>query len=457
MKATIRSLKAAIILFLSLGMLSAQADDYTAGFKSDLITFQGDLSKLLQITISPDTSNPPPYATLGAGLAAISSYLKTIAADLDQTDRLKTDLAAFDKAVNDYHSQISPLTIGTLTNSSAVSIAAWNFTRPRNTLDAIITNDLKSSDALTEPSGNLQAHLLGCAYELQTLGPGLYQTPGVRLSGLKPYTTNDTWGMIFLWGGARYENPYTISNTTTNKKTTGTLTPGNKSTDGFLSLEGDLRYIFRTGIYEDEYLLDNPERHSQNAAQVFYPGAVVPDVDFSLGYVFSGTSAPSNYSASTIAGSGDYSLNTTIGVPVIRYKPASFLDTNTIKMQITAPEIVAGAQTDKDFLKIYPNVSINAGFQLAAPSQNFYWEGQAGYGWIDVPEIAYGSVVSEDSANYPKFQFSGCFSMGSRFVYRVTSSISVEMGGNVYFARLGSWNLFAAASIDPTKFFSALK
>jgi hypothetical protein len=128
-----------------------------------------------------------------------------------------------------------------------------------------------------------------------------------------------------------------------------------------------------------------------------------------------------------------------------------------MKMQITLPEIGGGMTTDKSFLVAHPNLFLGAGFQLAAPTQGFYWMGRFGYAMVDEPRLTSGSTVAVDGLGNPEFEWKGALTVGTTFIYKVNDSMSVKLGGEVYSTRIGTWSVTAALSVDPQKVFSAFK
>lgn len=140
----------------------------------------------------------------------------------------------------------------------------------------------------------------------------------------------------------------------------------------------------------------------------------------------------------------------------MRYKPTGFLETNSMKIQITFPEIAGGMTTDKSILVVHPNLFVGGGFQMAAPSAGFYWMGRLGYAMIDEPRLK-GSTVPINALGAPEFQWKGALTIGSTFMYKVTDSLSVKLGADAYSTRVGSWSVTAAVSLDPTKVFQSFK
>lgn len=127
-------------------------------------------------------------------------------------------------------------------------------------------------------------------------------------------------------------------------------------------------------------------------------------------------------------------------------------------MQLTLPEIGGGVDTDKQFLVAHPNLFVGTGFQLAAPSKDFYWMGRIGCAWVDEPKIISGSKVALNGFDLPEFkQLQPAAAMGCSMVYRITDALAAKVAGNVYLTDVGSWNISAALSVDPAKFFSSLK
>jgi hypothetical protein len=277
---------------------------------------------------------------------------------------------------------------------------------------------------------------------------------------LTNYPRGDSLG-IFLFSGAKLENPYSIS--------TNTLKAGNSTTDGFVELDLYLREIFRTGGADDRLLSTggmDPNSENDTHWRFMWPiysfwggdpaQKASPDFDLKLGYVFSGTSAPSNYTASTIAQGSDFYFNGSFGAPWFRYDSGTGL-----KLQSTA-EVGGGFTTDKKFLEVHPDLFLGAGLQVAylgansaSSFGNTYIILRSGYAAVDEPRLISGSTVALDQLGNPEFDLKWSPSVGAQAILKLSSAICVEMGANVYFTKLSSWNISAGVSIDPSTFFKS--
>lgn len=421
-------------------------------FQDKLAEVKTDLLKLEGLVTTPPAP-PPDLRALGADLASLAATLHMLSGDIANAPNRSLAVAAF-KNESRLTTVLGGINLGAgISPDVNTMLVGYNFKQPLAQL-ALIQDDLKSQSDFPSSSSTLAKHIDALSWSLQRLGTSLPSVGDKKITGLASGGTNDSWGKIFFWTGARLENPYAIS--VSNK--VGTLKSGNSKADGFISLEANLRYIFRNGKYEDEYWLGKAEDHKLGDVNFYKPfWDLVPDIDFNVDYVFTGTSSPSNYSASTIAQGADISLYTSVGAPVMRYKPTGYLETNSMKMQITLPEIGGGMTTDKSFLVAHPNLFLGGGFQLAAPAQGFYWMGRLGYAMVDEPRIISGSTVATDGLGNPEFQWKGALTLGTAFIYKVTDSMSIKLGGDVYSTHVGTWDITAALSIDPTKFFKALQ
>jgi len=455
-----------VCALLSFALLAKGQDANTKALNDDVKMLQSDLRNLEVIEAAQAAApNAHDLQTAAADLGAIATSLKIIRMDLNNATALPNDLAAFKATLGIFENDENSFHSGPPTGDQF--IIAENFKYALSDIDSF-TNDLKLAVTLQKQPASVSADLGVMALDLTRLAPGLPEAAQQKLADVGRHGTNNSWGSILLWIGARLDNPYSIditnvtvttkTGTTTNK--VASLKSGNSTTDGYVGFNVNLRYIFRSDRYEDEYWQKDPAwmKSKNGHLQLYDPFALTPDIDFSLGYAFTGSSAPSNYTASTVAGGGDISMDSSVGFPILRYKPTVDRDTNTLKLQVTLPEIGGGVDTDKKFLIAHPNIFAGVGFQLAAPAKDFYWMGRLGCSWVDEPKMVSGSKVALDSLGNPEFkQLQSAVTMGASMVYRITDALAAKVAGNVYLTGVGSWNISAAVSIDPTKFFSSLK
>ncbi len=272
------------------GTLWAKADDANTDSLADsLKKLDTALKKVEAVEASPSAATPPDFATCGADLGGVAEILRRLQSNL-ASPTLATDLGVLQAKVATVQADVAAFQTGDPTGDFAD--IGRNFKYCLADLGTLLSVDLKAGNTIqTAPS--LSADLGALADDLKILAPGLPEAGQARLSDLGAHGTNNSWGSIFLWVGARLDNPYSIS-TPTNSPT-GTLKSGNSTTDGYVGFNVNLRYIFRADRYEDEYWSKKPAFWSNynGHLQLYKPWALAPDIDFSFGYAFTASSAPS--------------------------------------------------------------------------------------------------------------------------------------------------------------------
>ena len=275
---------------------------------------------------------------------------------------------------------------------------------------------------------------------------------------------------VTLWTGAVIQNPYVIS--VPPGATNGSLLKRGTKTDGYIELNFNYRFIQRQGGGEqvdpftsqwwDETRRTPPE---DDFAGFVLPIAHFPDFNTSIGYVFRGGDAPTNFSSSTIAGGSDIYIDASVGFPFWRYIDTSS-DRRIDRMQMTL-EIGGGVVTDKDVLRLHPTFFVGFGFQGAYVRNKAgltgLWTGHVGYGRIGKPDIDLGNVVATnipvrlDEINQPAFLAKWAPTLGFDITFPFTKALSAHFGGNVYFTRRpDAWNITVGAVLDVDRFFKAL-
>jgi hypothetical protein len=263
--------------------------------------------------------------------------------------------------------------------------------------------------------------------------------------------SSNSWGKILLWTGAKLENPYTIN------PSTKTLQSAGSSSQPYIEIGFNERYVLRSGEYND--LLFAWERHGQTpndgSAHWVRFWEKVPDVEGSFGYIFPGNSNSTNYSISTIVGSSDIYADASMGLPILRYCSADY----SFKQQVTF-EINGGFATDKNFLTIHPSVFLGFGYQgkfpnfIGSTNLPMYWSGRAGCAMIDEPKLIGTNVVFNTPGGFlePAFENKWVPALGVSVIIPVTSALSLQAGGNAYFSEApASWNLTLGVTLDLSK------
>ena len=280
----------------------------------------------------------------------------------------------------------------------------------------------------------------------------LQSTPATDPGPTTNTTTQPARDPIFkLWflSGAKLQNPYSIGIDTNH---VGTLAKDNTSTDGFIEARTSLRYVTRQVVLVDEpkngFVSPFPWDLGPNIKKV-----AMPDVEASFGYIFSGQSSPTNYSASSVVGGSDLYGELSLGLPWYRYRS---LDKSTA-FQATL-ELSGGFVTDKHFLTVHPSMFAGGGFQLSDLTSNgrpWYWMGRLGVARTDTPKLTgMGSQVALDNLDIPKFDASWAPTFGTSIIIPLSEGWSVQVGGNAYLTDVpASWNISVGFIIDPTAFF----
>lgn len=255
--------------------------------------------------------------------------------------------------------------------------------------------------------------------------------------------TNSMWS-VWIWSGAKLQNPYSITN--------GVIKPNNTRTDGFVDLELVHRYVLSSDSYGNDnlfYKWFNVERKFGDGTWDFFaPGQVFPDLDFRVGYVFAGSSTPTNLTVSTIAGGSDFYSDNSMGMPFWRWShPGSWDQQATI-------ELGGGFVTDKNFLDIHPNYFVGLGYQFH--NKDWFWQNRFGLGAADVPRLRGGAnLVSTNTLGLALFDLKQAPSWGTQITYSLSAAIKVQVGANAYFDKRAAWNLSAGLSVEPVSLFSS--
>lgn len=263
-------------------------------------------------------------------------------------------------------------------------------------------------------------------------------------------TKRDPSFKLWFFAGAKLQNPYTIGIDTNH---VGTLNKDNTTTDGYVEAMVSLRYITRTRIPDTEVqngwlnplLFDIPA--------LCLKGASLPDFEARFGYIFSGQSSPTNYSASTVVGGSDLYGEMSVGLPVHRYTT----DDKLTHVQ-TAIELSGGFVTDKHFLTVHPTAFAGLSIQLSDQLSNglpWYWLSRVGVARTDTPKLVSGGpMVDLDGLDIPRFNTTWAPTMGTSLIYPLSETFSLQIGGSAYFTEApASWNISVGFTLDPTAFF----
>jgi hypothetical protein len=260
-------------------------------------------------------------------------------------------------------------------------------------------------------------------------------------------SSNSTWNVL-IWAGATLENPYSITN--------GTLKPNNSTTTGFIQLELTHRYVVSGAAdTKDELYWSFPvqeRRHDGEGTYCWFIPVLqlFPDLDFRVGYLFNGSSSPSNLTVSTIAGGSDVWSDNTVGFPFWRWSDKG----HNWKQQATL-ELGGGFVTDKQFLAIHPNDFIGVGYQFH--NTDWTWQTRFGMGGADIPRLLTGNNVATNSTGLPLFSLRQAPAWGTIITYNLSTAVKLQLGANAYFLpHQATWNLSAGISVDPAVAFKSL-
>lgn len=296
---------------------------------------------------------------------------------------------------------------------------------------------------------------------LLALAFGLYSIINIHNVRSEESSETNNALAVFFFTGAKLENPYKITTPG------GAITTGNSESSGFIELNLAARGIFRTGRFADW----QKDTNGDGSAEYFIPvwdfikntttddthRFANPDLDLRVGYTFRGTDAPGTFNSSTIAQGSDYYFDGGFGLPWVRY------DSGTgFRVQSTL-EIGGGVTTDKDGNKLHPSLFLGGGLQLvnrrnsagveSGPGDVFFTL-RAGMAKVNQPILnPGGTTVALDPLGKPTFDWGWTPSFGTSVIMKLTDAFAAQLGANVYFTDVSSWNVTAGVNIDPAKLF----
>ena len=262
-------------------------------------------------------------------------------------------------------------------------------------------------------------------------------------SQLKTGTTNGFFQAL-LWSGAKLENPYSISS--------GVLKPSNSTTAGFIEIELMHRYVMLGDQNGPDLTIKGTTLERDNDANMdfFWPGHLFPDLDFRFGYVFNGTSTPTNLTTSTIAGGSDLSTAFNLGLPFWRWR-----DGTSWSQQATI-ELGGGFETDKSFLALHPNFLAGVGYQFH--SDMFTLMTSFGLGGADYPRLTSSTMVATNGpGGTPVFSTRLAPTWQSTLTVKLSTGANLQLGATAYLdSSRPNWNLSAGLSVDLVTFLSKI-
>jgi hypothetical protein len=294
---------------------------------------------------------------------------------------------------------------------------------------ANISQNGTNAPALTNNIHSFATNMETIGTNVEWLGATLAMPQGPSI----PYSA-------FLSSGARFTGPYTIH--VTNSTSPGVLDNSGNNTVGFLEFDYINRYVFRPPRE-----LERQQHGDLFGFEFVKPWEHAPDIEARIGFNFANSTGTSNYTASTMVGSGDFYSDTRVGLPLFRH-------TTKAQRQQISLEGEGGMTTDKSFMAVHPSAFVGLGYQtsfrphIGSSSTNVcgFLSGRLGAGWIDVPSTT-GSVpggvgVKLDGNGLPVFHLdpSPCF--GVLLVYPITESLFLELDSNTYIRHEpANWNV----------------
>jgi hypothetical protein len=297
---------------------------------------------------------------------------------------------------------------------------------------------------------NWGANQPGLTVAATEIGNQLFPPPGVPVTVPSAQTVSNVWGELLFWTGAKLLEPYTID------PNTKTLQSSGSTSDAFIEVNFNERFVMRSGKYSDlPWASKYAAPDDGEGLQLLWPWQKIPDIEGTFGYVFGNTSTTSNYTASTIVGSSDIYGETSIGLPIVRFSA----DHELWKQQLTL-ELGGGFATDRSFDQVHPTLFAGLGYQgkfpapLSSTNLPAYWFGRVGMGMIDRPSLGATNVNFESTGGLSTPQFNQRWypTMGTTVIVPLSSTMSLQMGGNVYFAKApGEWNITLGVSMDLIK------
>jgi hypothetical protein len=272
----------------------------------------------------------------------------------------------------------------------------------------------------------------------------------------KPPSDTNAFYVLFL-SGAKFDNPFRIN--INHEDQTGTLTNRENSTDAFIEFSCFNRFVMR-GLDLEDYERDPNWQKTNtvlgnNKLQFLCPGLHFPDYDINVGFIFRNGSDPTNLSASTIAGGGDFYSEGSIGIPILRYSSAR-LGVHQITI-----EAAGGFATEKCFMTVHPNMFFGAGYQgsFNFPAGKGYFASRVGYGWVDTP--IFSSNNRKDVmvvGDLPQFKLQSAATIETSLVIPVVTVLNAPVyavvRANVYLTdNPNPWSITVGGSVSIDKLF----
>jgi hypothetical protein len=261
------------------------------------------------------------------------------------------------------------------------------------------------------------------------------------------------WGHVRLWTGAKLSNPYKISG--------GQLSPSGNSTDAYIEMNLSTRFVERQGdaAHDPVWSWMGAPTPKDNEMHFVCPLAHMPDIDTRIGYLFRDSSSPTNYTASTVAGSSDFYADTLVGFPF--WRQCSDGNRPRWKQQMSF-DLGLGFSTDKETLQLHPHMFAGLGWQAGytiAPNRQGYWTVRGGFAAIDQPIMIGGNNVRTNALGAPLFDRGYMPALGVTVTYPIFQAFSLQSGATAYFAHKdepASWNVTVGVTFEIDDLFKGL-
>ncbi len=253
---------------------------------------------------------------------------------------------------------------------------------------------------------------------------------------------------FYLSSGSTFLNPYTVNLTSSN----ATLVKSGNTTAGFLDIAFIDRFVTRqvgdgTSVPKSRTLIGGGGIEGPKGAHWVNPFTRSPDLEGHVGFVFDNGTSTSNYSASTIAGTGDFYSQAIIGLPFVQRLTTKHAEQLTL-------DIGGGVTTDKNFLAVHPNAFTGLGFQesFTVPELStnaVLLTGRFGYGMVDTPYLTSNQSLNVALENtLPKFTLKGAPYLGLYLLIPVNNTVNLTVGANAYIKKSPApWSITIGATI----------
>lgn len=277
---------------------------------------------------------------------------------------------------------------------------------------------------------------------------GAMETAGTNLANLghelaKPKSPSIPY-YAFMSSGAKFLSPYTVN--VNSNATAATLGKSGDSTVPFL----EFTFINRHVLHAPQET-DGDKKGPILGAYFVSPVSHLPDIESHIGFTFGSGTGPTNYSASTIAGGGDFYSDASVGLPFLRR------ETQAQRQQVSL-ELGGGVVTEKNFVAVHPNVFLGLGYETsfrpgivsASTNRAGFLSGRFGAGWLDIPSMTSSSntIAIAMSGGLPQFKLKPSPTLGIEFDYPLTDTIFLNIAGNAYIRSTPApWNITVGVSI----------